>query len=57
MLKRDGGRWVRVEYDIRCEAQRITGHEAVTGDTGRAQRSRIYTDKHHYSQMITQGRP
>ena len=26
------------------------------GIPGGAQRSRIYTDKHHYSQMITQGR-
>ena len=56
MLKQDEGRWVPVEYDIRCETQRITGHDAVTGDTGRAQRSGIYTDEHHYSQMITQGR-
>ena len=40
--------------DLRCE--RITGHDAVTGDTGGAERAGIYTDEHHYSQMITQGR-
>ena len=47
---------MRVEYDIRCDTQRITGHDAVTGDTRRARRSGIYTYRDHYSQMVTQGR-
>ena len=45
-----------VEYDIRCDTKGITGHEAVTGDTGRARRWGIYTDRDHYSQKVTQGR-
>jgi len=45
-----------VEYDIRCDTKVITGHEAVTGDTGRARRLGIYTDGDHYSQKVTQGR-
>ena len=42
-------------YQMRCETQRITGHEAVMGDTRRAQRSGIYTEEHHYSQNRSLG--
>jgi len=41
-----------VEYDIRCDTKGITGHEAVTGDTTRARRLGIYTDRDHYSQKV-----
>jgi len=57
MLQRDGGRWCVLNMilsDLRCE--RITGHDAVTGDTGGAERAGIYTDKHHYSQNDNSGK-